>query len=113
MTNKEFREMGHLFVDWMADYLENVAEYPVKAQVAPREIFNQFEDNMPTNGEDMGIIFKDFQEKILKGVTHWQSPNFYAYFPENSMLFWYLSSAIVFTFGLIHLIGIKQVWARL
>ena len=99
MTNKEFREMGHLFVDWMADYLENVAEYPVKAQVTPREIFNQFEDNMPTNGEDMGIIFRDFQEKILKGVTHWQSPNFYAYFPANSSYASVLAEMLTATLG--------------
>ena len=68
----------------MADYMDNVDDYPVKSQVEPREIYNQLEDDIPSHGEDMDIIFNDFIKIIVPGVTHWQSPNFFAYFPANT-----------------------------
>lgn len=84
MTNEEFRKSAHEFVDWMADYLENIEEYPVKAQVAPGDIKNKLPGSPPKDGEAMGEIFKDFKEIILPGITHWQHPSFHAYFPGNS-----------------------------
>ncbi|MDP4290956.1 MAG: pyridoxal-dependent decarboxylase [Bacteroidota bacterium] len=84
MDAKEFRRQAHLMVDWMADYLETVDQYPVKSQVEPRQIFNQLPSSPPEKGESMNTIFKDFQDVILPGITHWQSPNFFAYFPSNN-----------------------------
>ena len=84
MDNKDFRSHAHEFVDWMADYLENVEKLPVKSQVQPGEIFSKLPDKPPLAGEPMENIFKDFNEIILPGMTHWQSPNFFAYFPANS-----------------------------
>ncbi len=86
MNNKseKFREYAHQFVDWMADYMNNVEQYPVKAQVAPKEIYNQIENKIPDEGESIDEIFKDFQEIIIPGITHWQSPNFFAYFQANT-----------------------------
>jgi aromatic-L-amino-acid decarboxylase len=84
MDTDEFRRHAHAFVDWMADYLEMVESYPVKAQVAPGDIARQLPDAPPDNGEPMEAIFRDFREVIVPGMTHWQHPGFFAYFPANS-----------------------------
>ncbi len=81
---KDFRKHAHDFVDWMADYLENVEDLPVKSQVKPGEIFSQIPDTPPPEGEDMSAVFEDFRNIILPGMTHWQSPNYFAYFTANS-----------------------------
>jgi aromatic-L-amino-acid/L-tryptophan decarboxylase len=84
MNIKEFRRKAHEFADWIADYYENLEEYPVKSQVQPREIYNQLPEEAPEEGENIDAIFTDFKEIILPGITHWQSPNFFAYFPANA-----------------------------
>ena len=84
MKPEEFRKHAHNFVDWMADYMENVTDYPVKSQSEPGVIYNQINAHFPTEGEDISVIFNDFQEIVMPGITHWQSPNFYAYFNANS-----------------------------
>lgn len=84
MDISEFRKQAHTLVDWIADYFENVDKYPVKSQVKPKEVFAKLPDTPPEIAEEMKDIFEDFREIILPGVTHWQSPNFFAYFPANS-----------------------------
>ncbi len=84
IDNKAFRKHAHEFVDWMADYLENIEKLPVKSQVKPGDIFSQIPDQPPQNGESINDIFEDFKKIILPGMTHWQSPNFFAYFTANS-----------------------------
>jgi aromatic-L-amino-acid decarboxylase len=84
MNNKDFRKHAHALVDWMADYLENVDQYPVKSKVAPYAIYKQLPEQMPQQGEAFATIMADFQQLILPGITHWQHPNFHAYFPGNS-----------------------------
>lgn len=84
MTNEEFRASAHQMVDWMADFMENIEDYPVKAQVVPGEIKKKLPNTPPTNGERMEDIFADFKDIILPGITHWQHPSFHAYFPGNS-----------------------------
>lgn len=84
MDANEFRRQAHLMVDWMADYMENVEKLPVKSQVEPNEIFNQLPASPPQQSESMETIFEDFKKVILPGITHWQSPNFFAYFPANN-----------------------------
>ena len=83
MDSNTFRQYAHQFVDWMADYMDGVEHYPVKSQVQPGDIYRQIPTEMPKGGESMDTIFQDFQDKILPGITHWQSPNYYAYFPAN------------------------------
>lgn len=99
MTSEEFRSKAHEFVDWMADYLGSVEEYPVKAKVKPGEIYNSLPENPPEQGEDMDAIFKDFQDIIMPGITHWQSPNFFAYFPANSSFPSVLAEMLTATLG--------------
>ena len=84
MNAKEFRIHAHNVVDWMADYLENIEKYPVKSYVKPGEISSQIPDTPPQKGEDMQQIINDMDKAIMPGITHWQSPNFFAYFPANS-----------------------------
>ena len=80
----EFRKQAHALVDWMADYLEHVRELPVKSQVKPGEIFNLLPQSAPSKPEEFDKIFADFERIILPGVTHWQHPSYFAYFPANS-----------------------------
>jgi aromatic-L-amino-acid decarboxylase len=79
-----FRRHAHEMVDWMADYLEGVESYPVRAQVKPGEIAGKLATSPPAEGEDMAAIFADFKRDVLPGITHWQHPNFFAYFPANA-----------------------------
>ena len=84
MEPEEFRRHGHAFVDWMADYLAGVEDYPVMAQVKPGEISAKLAASAPEVGEPMERIFADFQAQVMPGITHWQHPSFFAYFPANS-----------------------------
>ena len=84
MDVNEFRRQAHKMADWMADYFENIENLPVKSQVEPLHIYNQLPSSPPVQCESMDIIFEDFKNIILPGITHWQSPNFFAYFPANS-----------------------------
>ena len=84
MDIDEFRKHGHQLIDWMADYMDTVEKLPVRSQVEPGEISNHLKKKPPTNGEPMENIIDDFKTTILPGITHWQHPRFFAYFPANS-----------------------------
>ena len=84
MDIEEFRTQAHACADWMADYLANVERYPVRAQVKPGEIAARLPVEPPSEPEAMAQIFADFQADVLPGMTHWQHPSFFAYFPANS-----------------------------
>src|SRR5450432_2994380 len=84
MTPDEFRRNGHAVVDWIADYHSRIESFPVLSQVKPGEIRSQLPPNAPHRGEAFNEIMGDIERVILPGVTHWQSPNFYGYFPANA-----------------------------
>ena len=84
MDIAEFRKHGHQLIDWMADYMDTVEKFPVRSQVKPGEISDRLKEKPPTNGEPMENIIDDFKTTILPGITHWQHPRFFAYFPANS-----------------------------
>lgn len=84
MTDDSFRRHAHAFVDWMADYLEGVERLPVRAQCRPGDIAARLPAAPPEAGEPIEAIFRDFESIILPGITHWQHPNFHAFFPANS-----------------------------
>ena len=84
MTPDEFREHGYAVVDWVADYLEHVAEYPIVPRVAPGEIRARLPERAPEQPEAFAEILRDLDEVVLPGVTHWQSPGWFAYFPANA-----------------------------
>jgi len=99
MDIKEFRTYAHKLADWMADYLENIGSLPVKSLVSPGQIYSQIPDSPPLNGEPMDVIMKDLDEIILPGISHWQSPNFFAYFPANSSYPSVLAEMIISAIG--------------
>ena len=84
MTPAEFRRYGHAVVDWIADYQSRVESFPVLSQVKPGQIRAALPATPPEKGERFDAIIKDVDKLILPGITHWQSPNFFAYFPCNA-----------------------------
>ncbi len=84
MTPDEFRRYGHAVVDWIADYQSRVESLPVLSQVKPGEIRAALPANPPERGESFDEFLKDVDRVILPGVTHWQSPNWFGYFPCNA-----------------------------
>ncbi len=83
MDSKEFRKAAHELVDWMADYMDNVSKYPVKPNIKPGDIKIQLPSNAPIKAEKFANVFEDFNKIIMPGITHWQHPQFFAYFPSG------------------------------
>jgi len=86
MTTDQFRTLGHELIDFIADYRDNIADYPVLSQVEPGEIAGQLNATPPEHGEDLSGLVEDLRSMIAPGLTHWQSPNFFAYFSANASL---------------------------
>src|SRR5689334_4322314 len=84
MTAEEFRHWGHQVVDWIANYRQQVEQLPVLSQVKPGQIRQLLPEHPPEQGESFDKIMGDLDRVILPGITHWQSPNFFAFFPGNS-----------------------------
>ena len=84
MSPDDFRRYGHAVIDWIADYYSKIESFPVLSGVEPGQIRASLPQNAPTKGEGFDALLGDVQKLILPGVTHWQSPNFYAYFPCNA-----------------------------
>ena len=84
MSAEEFRRAGHALVEWLADYQARVAELPVKPRVAPGDIRAQLPPAAPEQGESFDLILADLERIVLPGLMHWQSPNFFGYFPANA-----------------------------
>ncbi|MHC4414141.1 MAG: pyridoxal-dependent decarboxylase [Planctomycetota bacterium] len=84
ITPDELRRHGHAVVDWIARYWEEVEEHPVLSQVRPDEVRGRLPAAPPETGEPFEKVMSDLEEIILPGVTHWQSPNFFAFFPANT-----------------------------
>jgi aromatic-L-amino-acid decarboxylase len=84
MSPEEFRRQGHAVVDWIADYHSRIESFPVLSRAQPGEIRSKLPASAPEHGEPFEQILNDMESVVLPGITHWQSPNFYAYFPSNS-----------------------------
>ena len=98
MDPEAFRKIGHQLIDWIADYRQKIAEFPVMAQVEPGAIRARLPETPPESPETFEAIFQDLEHIIVPGLSHWQHPNFYGYFPSNatlsSVLGDYLSSGL-------------------
>ena len=84
MTPEEFRRHGHTAVDWIADYYARIESLPVLSRARPGEIRGSLPPEPPESGESFETILHDVEKLILPGITHWQSPNFFAFFPANA-----------------------------
>ncbi|HEY1270942.1 MAG TPA: pyridoxal-dependent decarboxylase [Terriglobales bacterium] len=84
MSPDEFRRHGHAVVDWIADYYKRIDSFPVLSRAKPGQIRASLPTKPPTRGEPFEAMLHDVEQLILPGITHWQSPNFFAYFPANA-----------------------------
>ncbi|MGH8981821.1 MAG: pyridoxal-dependent decarboxylase [Acidimicrobiales bacterium] len=84
VTAAEFRVDGAATLEWVARYLEQLASYPVSSAVAPGDIAAMLPAHAPEDPEPYATILSDLDRVILPGITHWQSPGFFAYFPASS-----------------------------
>ena len=80
MKTDEFKKQGYKVIDWLADYYEHVEEYPVLSQVEPGDIRSKLPEKAPNTGRAHDEILNDMNI-LMPGITHWQSPNFHAFFP--------------------------------
>src|SRR5205807_3667296 len=83
MSPDDFRRHGHAVIDWIADYYARIESFPVLSELEPGKIRAQLPPQAPNQGEEFSTILKDM-EKLLPGITHWQHPSFFAYFPANA-----------------------------
>src|ERR1043166_3483431 len=86
MTREEFRSAGHRLVDWIADYRARIETLPVMSGAAPGEIKAQLPAEPPLAPEPFEAILRDLEQVIVPGLSHWQHPNFFGYFPSNGLL---------------------------
>jgi aromatic-L-amino-acid decarboxylase len=86
MTPDEFREYGHKLIDWIADYRATVASRPVIAQTQPGDIKAALPADPPPDPEPFAAVLADFDRVLAPGLTHWQHPRFFGYFPSNAPL---------------------------
>ncbi|HEY7700012.1 MAG TPA: pyridoxal-dependent decarboxylase, partial [Vicinamibacteria bacterium] len=82
MTPDELRRYGKELVDWIVDYHERIESFPVLSPVEPGEIRKRLPAHPPETGERFEAMMRDVEEIVLPGITHWQSPSFFAYFPS-------------------------------
>lgn len=84
MTPEEFRAAGHQLIDWIAGYLEGVEQFPVTAPVQPGDIAALLPTHPPTATDGWDVVQADLDRVVVPGLTHWQHPSFFAYFPSNT-----------------------------
>ena len=84
MNPAEFNHWLKKAADWSAEYRANVADYPVRSQLSPGIVSQQIDTVPPEAAQSMEAIFQDFEDIIPPGMTHWQHPRFFAYFPSNA-----------------------------
>lgn len=84
MSTEAFRQHGHELIEWIASYMERVDSLPVLSTLNPGELRRQLPPSPPQQGEPFAQIMADVDRIIMPGITHWQSPNFYAFFPANN-----------------------------
>ncbi len=83
MSAEAFRRHGSAMIDWIAQYMEHVEAHPVLSQVKPGDVRAKLPAQPPPRGESFERMLRDVNEIIMPGITHWQSPNFFGFFPAN------------------------------
>ena len=86
MTPEDFRRYGHQLIDWIADYRSGLAQRPVMSQLEPGSVRGQLPRTPPQEPEPFARILADLERVVMPGITHWNHPRFFAYFPSNAGL---------------------------
>ncbi|XP_071741419.1 tyrosine decarboxylase-like [Rutidosis leptorrhynchoides] len=97
----EFRRQGHMMIDFLADYYENIQNYPVRSQVKPGYLLDTLPECAPLNPEPIETILNDVSNNIIPGITHWQSPNFFAHFPISASTAGFLGEMLLNGFNVV------------
>ena len=84
MTPEDFKRSGHQLIDWIADYAENIERQRVTSEVRPGEVRAQLDEHPPSSPDGFDAVMADVDHVVVPGLTHWQHPGFFAYFPANS-----------------------------
>jgi aromatic-L-amino-acid decarboxylase len=84
MSPDEFRRHGHQVIDWIADYHERLESFPVLSQASPGNVRASLPADPPERGEGFESVLADLDRVIMPGITHWQHPSFFAFFPANA-----------------------------
>nr|P54770.2 RecName: Full=Tyrosine/DOPA decarboxylase 3; Includes: RecName: Full=DOPA decarboxylase; Short=DDC; Includes: RecName: Full=Tyrosine decarboxylase [Papaver somniferum]AAC61840.1 tyrosine/dopa decarboxylase [Papaver somniferum] len=98
---EEFRRQGHMIIDFLADYYRDVEKYPVRSQVEPGYLRKRLPETAPYNPESIETILQDVTSEIIPGLTHWQSPNYYAYFPSSGSVAGFLGEMLSTGFNVV------------
>ncbi|XP_047071867.1 tryptophan decarboxylase 2 isoform X1 [Lolium rigidum] len=101
MDSEQLRECGHRMVDFIADYYKSIETFPVLSQVQPGYLKELLPDSAPNQPDTLDALFDDIREKIVPGVTHWQSPNYFAYYPSNSSTAGFLGEMLSAAFNIV------------
>src|SRR5579859_514065 len=86
MTPEEFRKAGHRLIDWIADYRTRVESRPVMARTEPGDVKRQLPSAPPQDPESFDSVLADLDRVVMPGLSHWQHPRFFGYFPANAQL---------------------------
>ncbi|KAF5180974.1 Tyrosine/DOPA decarboxylase [Thalictrum thalictroides] len=98
---EEFRRQGHMMIDFLADYYRDIEKYPVRSQVEPGYLRKELPDSAPYNPEPIETILEDVHKQIIPGITHWQSPNYFAYFPSSGSVAGFLGEMLSTGFNVV------------
>ncbi|XVF07271.1 hypothetical protein REPUB_Repub06bG0124200 [Reevesia pubescens] len=98
---EEFRRQGHMIIDFLADYYQNIEKYPVLSQVEPGYLQKLLPKSAPYTSEPIENILNDIQKHIIPGITHWQSPNYFAYFPSSGSIAGFLGEVLSTGFNVV------------
>ncbi|BFG28173.1 hypothetical protein CerSpe_144470 [Prunus speciosa] len=97
----ELRRQGHVMIDFIADYYQNIEKHPVLSQVQPGYLKQRLPESAPYNPEPIETILRDVQDHIVPGLTHWQSPNHFAYFPATISTAGFLGEMLTTCFNVV------------
>ncbi|XP_009384062.2 tyrosine decarboxylase 2 isoform X2 [Musa acuminata AAA Group] len=101
MDAEQLREYGHRMVDFIADYYKSIESFPVLSQVKPGYLAELLPESAPNDPECLQDVFDDILQKIIPGITHWQSPDYFAYFPSNSSTAGFLGEMLSAGFNIV------------
>ncbi|KAL1833440.1 hypothetical protein ACET3Z_003091 [Daucus carota] len=101
LDTEDFRKQAHLIIDFLADYYQNIEKFPVRSQVSPGYLGEILPDSAPHDPEPIEKILEDVRSNIIPGITHWQSPNFFAYFPSSGSTAGFLGEMLATGFNVV------------